>query len=206
LRSGVKRPRMSTAFQGGVPACLGPSQPSPRLDLAGYKRPMLPFKPCLPTAPPVPPSAPEWLHEIKHDGYRIVALRNGERVRLISRRGIDWAWRIPMVTAAIKALPVSLLRHRSISNCFARGGMMTRRFSRAGPDCIRARVQARPRGYCLEAPEPALCGRPLAQLAQGEESRCAGGGGGSANIGADDNRGSQERVDFVDELPAVADR
>jgi ATP-dependent DNA ligase len=85
---------------------ISASPPSPRLDLAGYKRPMLPFKPCLPTAAPVPPSAPDWLHEIKHDGYRIVALRNGERVRLISRRGLDWAWRIPVVTAAIKALPV----------------------------------------------------------------------------------------------------
>ena len=67
---------------------------------------MLSFKPCIASAATVPPSAPDWLHEIKHDGYRIVALRNGERVRLISRRGQDWAWRVPMVTAAIKALPV----------------------------------------------------------------------------------------------------
>jgi ATP-dependent DNA ligase len=51
--------------------------PSPCLDLAGYKRTTLPFKPCIATAAPVPPSTPDWLHEIKHDGYRIVALRNG---------------------------------------------------------------------------------------------------------------------------------
>jgi hypothetical protein len=49
---------------------------------------------------------PEWLHEIKHDGYRILAHHDGERVRLISRRGLDWGWRFPTIVAAIKALAV----------------------------------------------------------------------------------------------------
>ena len=51
-------------------------------------------------------AGPEWLHEIKHDGYRMLALHDGERARLISRRGLDWAWRFPMIVAAIKALAV----------------------------------------------------------------------------------------------------
>jgi bifunctional non-homologous end joining protein LigD len=49
--------------------------------------PMLPAKPCLPTSSPSPPSGPEWLHEIKHDGYRLLAHHDGERVSLISRAG-----------------------------------------------------------------------------------------------------------------------
>ena len=67
---------------------------------------MVPPKPCLPTAAPCPPAGPEWLHEIKHDGYRMLAHHDGERARLISRRGLDWAWRFPMIVAAIKALAV----------------------------------------------------------------------------------------------------
>ena len=63
-------------------------------------------KPCLPMAAPCPPAGPEWLHEIKHDGYRMLAHRDGECARLISRRGLDWAWRFPMIVAAIKALAV----------------------------------------------------------------------------------------------------
>jgi len=51
-------------------------------------------------------AGPEWLHEIKHDGHRMVAHHDGERARLISRRGLDWAWRFPMIVAAIKALAV----------------------------------------------------------------------------------------------------
>ena len=64
------------------------------------------LNPCLPTAAPCPPAGPEWLHEIKHDGYRMLAHHDGERARLISRRGLDWAWRFPMIVAAIKALAV----------------------------------------------------------------------------------------------------
>jgi bifunctional non-homologous end joining protein LigD len=67
---------------------------------------MLPFKPCLPTSAPVPPAGPGWLHEIKHDGYRMLAHRDSERGRLLSRRGLDWADRFPAVAAAVEALAV----------------------------------------------------------------------------------------------------
>jgi bifunctional non-homologous end joining protein LigD len=36
----------------------------------------------------------EWLHEIKHDGYRLIVQRDGERVRLFTRNGHDWSGRI----------------------------------------------------------------------------------------------------------------
>jgi ATP-dependent DNA ligase len=65
---------------------------------------MVPPKPCLPTSAPSPPPGPEWLHEIKHDGYRMLTHRDGESARLISRRVLDWAWRFPMIVVAVKAL------------------------------------------------------------------------------------------------------
>ena len=65
---------------------------------------MLPLRPCLPTFAPFPPSGPDWLHEIKHDGYRMLALRDGDRVRLISRSRVDWTCGFPMIVAAVQAL------------------------------------------------------------------------------------------------------
>ena len=40
--------------------------------------------PCLPTKTHEPPSGRLWIHEIKHDGFRIIARKNGDRVRLSS--------------------------------------------------------------------------------------------------------------------------
>jgi len=73
---------------------------------------MLPLRPCLPTFAPFPPSGPDWLHEIKHDGYRMFAIRDGERVRLISRSGVDWTCAFPMIVAAVETLAVPTLRTR----------------------------------------------------------------------------------------------
>jgi ATP-dependent DNA ligase len=41
--------------------------------------------PCLPTKAPQPPSGDTWVHEIKHDGFRVIGRKDGERVRLYSR-------------------------------------------------------------------------------------------------------------------------
>ena len=43
--------------------------------------------PCLPINAPQPPSGAQWLHEIKHDGFRVIARKNGKRVKLYSRPG-----------------------------------------------------------------------------------------------------------------------
>jgi ATP-dependent DNA ligase len=49
-------------------------------------RPMpLGYELCLATAGRKVPSGPDWLHEIKHDGYRMLVIRQNERVRLLSR-------------------------------------------------------------------------------------------------------------------------
>ena len=58
---------------------------------------------CIPTRGTKVPSAPDWLHEIKCDGYRLRVERNGDRVRLITRNGYDWTNRYPwIVEAALK--------------------------------------------------------------------------------------------------------
>jgi hypothetical protein len=46
---------------------------------------------CLPSSSLKPPSGSAWVHEIKHDGYRLIARRDGKRVRLFTRRGYDWS-------------------------------------------------------------------------------------------------------------------
>src|SRR5215216_4420323 len=58
------------------------------------------FLPCIPTHGTKVPSGPDWLHEIKHDGYRLIVQRDGNRVRLLTRRGYDWSERYPLITQA----------------------------------------------------------------------------------------------------------
>jgi bifunctional non-homologous end joining protein LigD len=64
------------------------------------------IEPCLPSSVKVPPSGPGWLHEIKLDGIRIIARRDGAGVRLITRNGNDFTYRFPLIEAAVKSLPV----------------------------------------------------------------------------------------------------
>ena len=64
------------------------------------------IEPCLPSPARVPPSGPLWIHEIKHDGYRILARRDSGGVRLITRNGHDFSARFPFITMAVNALPV----------------------------------------------------------------------------------------------------
>jgi bifunctional non-homologous end joining protein LigD len=61
-------------------------------------------EPCIPTLVSKPPEGPQWIHEIKHDGYRLIARKRGDRVRLFSRRGYDWTDRYPLISAAVAAL------------------------------------------------------------------------------------------------------
>ena len=65
-----------------------------------------PIAPCLPRATKVPPSRPGWVHEIKHDGFRILARRDATGVRLYTRNGYNFAARFPKIVEAIGSLPV----------------------------------------------------------------------------------------------------
>ena len=64
------------------------------------------IEPSLATATDVAPAGAGWLHEIKHDGYRLQAHLENGRVRLFSRQGLDWTDRFPAVALALPALPV----------------------------------------------------------------------------------------------------
>jgi bifunctional non-homologous end joining protein LigD len=52
------------------------------------------------------PSGEDWLHEIKFDGYRILATYSGGEVRLLTRNGNDWTSKYPAVARAMKRLPL----------------------------------------------------------------------------------------------------
>jgi hypothetical protein len=96
------RPRVSV--QGGVvtestcvirphlESCL-------RLAIPSYISPML----LQPTR--TLPRGKRWLYELKFDGYRGVAVKEGSRVRLWSRNNIDLSRRFPRIVAAVAALP-----------------------------------------------------------------------------------------------------
>jgi len=60
--------------------------------------------PCIPTLAHKPPSGPDWVHEIKHDGYRLIVRQDGMAVRLFTRRGHDWTDRYPAIAAVAAKL------------------------------------------------------------------------------------------------------
>jgi bifunctional non-homologous end joining protein LigD len=61
--------------------------------------------PCLPTPSRTVPDGPQWVYEIKHDGFRFISRRDGERVRIFSRHGRDWTDKVPAIVEAMRALP-----------------------------------------------------------------------------------------------------
>jgi len=68
------------------------------------------IEPCLPSKADRPPSGPDWVHEIKHDGYRLMVRRDGGRVRCFTKNGHDWADRFPaIVDAALQLKAKSFL-------------------------------------------------------------------------------------------------
>ena len=77
-----------------------PSARSRRSPPAGF------ILPAQPTLVAKPPAGPEWIHEVKHDGYRLLALKSAGRVVLRSRHGTDFTDKLPRIAAAVRALPV----------------------------------------------------------------------------------------------------
>lgn len=64
---------------------------------------MLKFEYCKPVNAKAVPTGPDWVHEIKYDSYRGRIVRDGKKVRLLSKSGLDWAWRFPwIVETALK--------------------------------------------------------------------------------------------------------
>jgi len=52
----------------------------------------------------VAPTGKGWLHEIKHDGYRLIVRRDGDQVQIITRGGYDWTHRYPQIVRGALAL------------------------------------------------------------------------------------------------------
>ena len=65
---------------------------------------ILPAQPALVAKPR---GGPEWIYEVKHDGYRLIARKEAGRVTLWSRWGTDLTDNMPRIAAAIRALPVA---------------------------------------------------------------------------------------------------
>ncbi len=69
--------------------------------------PSVEYVPQLATPTRIPPTGDEWVHEIKLDGYRVGCLITDGRVRLVSRRGLDWTRKFPEIVEAFRALAVN---------------------------------------------------------------------------------------------------
>ena len=80
------------------------------------------IEPCLPIPADKPPSGFNWIHEIKHDGYRLMARRDPVGIRLLTRNGHDWSDRYPLVVEAVNHLKVrSCLIDGEVVCCDERG-------------------------------------------------------------------------------------
>jgi bifunctional non-homologous end joining protein LigD len=82
------------------------TKPSGIARVAGAKKGILPpfVEPSLCLQVARPPASAGWIHEIKHDGYRIQARLDAGKVRLLTRKGLDWTKRFPSVAEAVSAL------------------------------------------------------------------------------------------------------
>ena len=63
-------------------------------------------EPCLPSVRAAAPRGQGWVHEIKHDGYRLIVRRDGKRARVYTRRGFEWTGRFPWIEEALGSLRV----------------------------------------------------------------------------------------------------
>jgi bifunctional non-homologous end joining protein LigD len=100
---------MTSPMRAAVEGICGcPWRPRKRLcKLSGipcrYGRPPWSYG-TLPTAAPRPPFGGLWLHEIKHDGFRVIARKDSDRVRLYSRPGDDLTKRFPLIVESLARL------------------------------------------------------------------------------------------------------
>lgn len=74
--------------------------------VAGARKKLLPvfLAPSLAKLSPRPPTSPKWLHEIKHDGYRVQARIDGRSIKLLTRTGLDWTERFESIATALAGL------------------------------------------------------------------------------------------------------
>ncbi len=110
-RSSASNRTMAEIAAGATDVARRPDDGARQND--GRRRPETPAKPppetvgvSLATLVDEPPEGDDWVHEIKYDGYRILARLHGGGVRLFTRNGIDWTARFPALAKALEELPV----------------------------------------------------------------------------------------------------
>ena len=77
------------------------------------------IRPCQPVLSLKVPVGDGWIHELKHEGFRVIALKDGDEVRLWSRNGRNWSADFIAITAAVLALPVAsiVLDGEAVAHC-----------------------------------------------------------------------------------------
>src|SRR5437868_4413431 len=85
-----------------------PAKKSPAIRPPGARKAAMPegITPQLATLAGKPPDGAEWLHEIKYDGYRLLARIEKGKARLITRNGLDWTAKFPALARAMAGLAV----------------------------------------------------------------------------------------------------
>jgi bifunctional non-homologous end joining protein LigD len=75
--------------------------------------------PCQPTLADKAPAGDGWIHELKHDGFRVLAFKDGDKVRLWSRNGRDWSSEFVAITEAMRALRFKrvMLDGEAVAHC-----------------------------------------------------------------------------------------
>jgi bifunctional non-homologous end joining protein LigD len=97
--------RTDHAGRANVQAARKVAPPDPG-KVKGARKGILPafLEPTRPQTADKAPSGPGWVHEIKYDGYRIQARIDGDKVRLLTRKALDWTARFAPIAAALKSL------------------------------------------------------------------------------------------------------
>ena len=79
------------------------------------------FEFCLPKAAKAVPAGPDWIHELKHDGIRLIARKDGTCVCLWSRHGWNRTADFATIADALRSLPVgeAVLDGEAVAHCEA---------------------------------------------------------------------------------------
>jgi bifunctional non-homologous end joining protein LigD len=73
--------------------------------------------PAQPMLASTPPSGAGWVHEIKHDGYRMIVRRDGAAVRTYSHNGNDWTVRLAAIAATAGQIEAKSFTGRRRGRC-----------------------------------------------------------------------------------------
>ena len=104
IAKGGRAKEKKTGTTGPTAKKKPPAKPKARRKRASETLP--PFvAPCLATLVDKAPDSGRWIHEIKFDGYRLQARLTHGKVKLLTRKGLDWTRKFPSLASAIAELP-----------------------------------------------------------------------------------------------------